>query len=90
MAPKIGERKVATKMPAGKTPMDKKEAGKRMSADKKRKSKSRKETYSSYIYKGRGGGEDWGDVCSAEAGASGHGDIEQGDVYSEQLCERHL
>lgn len=51
MAPKIAERKMATKMPAGKAPMDKKEAGKRMSADKKKRSRSRKETYSSYIYK---------------------------------------
>ncbi|KAG4304550.1 hypothetical protein PORY_001943 [Pneumocystis oryctolagi] len=52
MAPKIVERKPATKMPAGKTPMDKKDLGKRTSSDKKKKMKSRKETYSSYIYKG--------------------------------------
>ncbi|KAG5437076.1 hypothetical protein PCANB_001197 [Pneumocystis canis] len=51
MAPKTIEKKTALKMPAGKTPLDK-ESGKRMSSDsRKKKMKSRKETYSSYIYK---------------------------------------
>ncbi|KTW27635.1 histone H2B [Pneumocystis carinii B80] len=50
MAPKVAEKKVASKMPAGKSPLDRKEAGKR-SSDRKRKMRSRKETYSSYIYK---------------------------------------
>jgi len=40
---------------AGKAPVDKKEAGKKTAApagDKKKRAKTRKETYSSYIYKG--------------------------------------
>ena len=44
----------AGKAPAGKAP-EKKEAGKKTAApsgDKKKRSKTRKETYSSYIYKG--------------------------------------
>ncbi|KAI5306557.1 histone H2B [Ascosphaera pollenicola] len=56
MAPKAAEKKPTTagKGPAGKLPAEKKEAGKKTSAatgDKKKRSKSRKETYSSYIYK---------------------------------------
>ncbi|KAF4305497.1 histone H2B [Botryosphaeria dothidea] len=42
------------KAPAGKAPAEKKEAGKKTAApsgDKKKRTKSRKETYSSYIYK---------------------------------------
>ncbi|KAK7520051.1 histone-fold-containing protein [Phyllosticta citricarpa] len=42
------------KAPAGKAPVEKKEAGKKTAApsgDKKKRTKSRKETYSSYIYK---------------------------------------
>lgn len=58
MAPKAAEKKPTTagKGPAGKLPAEKKEAGKKTSAasgDKKKRSKSRKETYSSYIYKGK-------------------------------------
>ena len=66
MPPKA-EKKPTTagKAPAGKAPVDKKEAGKKTAApsgDKKKRSKTRKETYSSYIYKGmdslrQGGGE---------------------------------
>lgn len=44
------------KAPAGKAPAEKKEAGKKTAApsgDKKKRTKSRKETYSSYIYKGQ-------------------------------------
>ena len=44
------------KAPAGKAPAEKKEAGKKTAApsgEKKKRTKSRKETYSSYIYKGR-------------------------------------
>ena len=44
------------KAPAGKAPAEKKEAGKKTAApsgDKKKRTKSRKETYSSYIYKGK-------------------------------------
>lgn len=40
---------------AGKAPAEKKEAGKKTAApsgDKKKRTKTRKETYSSYIYKG--------------------------------------
>ncbi|KAF2864636.1 histone-fold-containing protein [Massariosphaeria phaeospora] len=42
------------KAPAGKAPAEKKEAGKKTAApsgEKKKRSKTRKETYSSYIYK---------------------------------------
>ncbi|ODV89542.1 hypothetical protein CANCADRAFT_4158 [Tortispora caseinolytica NRRL Y-17796] len=52
MAPKAAEKKPASKAPAGKAPS--KEAGKKttaVSGDKKKRTKSRKETYSSYIYK---------------------------------------
>ena len=56
MAPKAAEKKPpAGKAPAGKAPAEKKEAGKKTAAapgDKKKRNKSRKETYSSYIYKG--------------------------------------
>lgn len=41
---------------AGKAPVEKKEAGKKTAApsgDKKKRTKTRKETYSSYIYKGK-------------------------------------
>jgi histone H2B len=44
----------AGKAPAGKAPAEKKEAGKKtaaVSGDKKKRTKTRKETYSSYIYK---------------------------------------
>jgi hypothetical protein len=44
------------KAPAGKAPAEKKEAGKKTAApagDKKKRTKTRKETYSSYIYKGK-------------------------------------
>jgi len=56
MPPKA-EKKPTTagKAPAGKAPVEKKEAGKKTAAaasgDKKKRSKTRKETYSSYIYK---------------------------------------
>ena len=60
MAPKAAEKKPTTggKAPAGKAPAtEKKEAGKKTAAapsgDKKKRGKTRKETYSSYIYKGR-------------------------------------
>ncbi|KAK9479244.1 histone H2B [Lipomyces japonicus] len=55
MPPKPAEKKPATagKAPAGKAPAEKKEAGKKTTApsEKKKRSKTRKETYSSYIYK---------------------------------------
>jgi histone H2B len=58
MAPKAAEKKPASKAPAGKAPVtaEKKEAGKKttssaVSGDKKKRSKARKQTYSSYIYK---------------------------------------
>ncbi|KAK9457690.1 histone-fold-containing protein [Dipodascopsis uninucleata] len=55
MPPKAAEKKPVTggKAPAGKAPAEKKEAGKKTTApsDKKKRSKTRKETYSSYIYK---------------------------------------
>ena len=58
MAPKAAEKKpTAGKAPAGgKAPAEKKEAGKKTAApsgDKKKRNKTRKETYSSYIYKGK-------------------------------------
>lgn len=46
------------KAPAGKAPAEKKEAGKKTAApsgEKKKRTKTRKETYSSYIYKGKFG-----------------------------------
>lgn len=57
MPPKAAEKKPTTggKAPAGKAPAEKKEAGKKNAApagDKKKRNKARKETYSSYIYKG--------------------------------------
>lgn len=56
MPPKAAEKKPSTagKAPAGKAPAEKKEAGKKTAAasgDKKKSRKTRKETYSSYIYK---------------------------------------
>ena len=56
MPPKA-EKKPSTggKAPAGKAPVEKKEAGKKTAApagEKKKRNKTRKETYSSYIYKG--------------------------------------
>ncbi|KAK5689263.1 histone H2B [Elasticomyces elasticus] len=57
MAPKSAEKKPSTggKAPAGKAPAEKKEAGKKTataaSGEKKKRGKTRKETYSSYIYK---------------------------------------
>ncbi|QIX00176.1 hypothetical protein AMS68_005693 [Peltaster fructicola] len=57
MAPKAAQKTptVAGKGPAGKAPAgEKKEAGKKTAApsgDKKKRTKTRKETYSSYIYK---------------------------------------
>lgn len=57
MAPKAAAKTPTTggKAPAGKAPAEKKEAGKKTAApsgDKKKRTKTRKETYSSYIYKG--------------------------------------
>ncbi|EGP83391.1 unnamed protein product [Zymoseptoria tritici ST99CH_1A5] len=55
MAPKAQKTPTtAGKAPAGKAPAEKKEAGKKTAAatgDKKKRTKTRKETYSSYIYK---------------------------------------
>lgn len=55
MAPKAADKKPASKAPAtaSKAP-EKKDAGKKTapSGDKKKRTKARKETYSSYIYKG--------------------------------------
>lgn len=55
MPPKASaEKKPASKAPASKAPAEKKEAGKKTAAtgEKKKRTKTRKETYSSYIYKG--------------------------------------
>jgi len=56
MPPKAAAEKkpAASKAPAAKAPAEKKEAGKKTAAasgEKKKRSKTRKETYSSYIYK---------------------------------------
>ncbi|KAI9670106.1 MAG: histone H2B [Trizodia sp. TS-e1964] len=58
MPPKAAAEKkpstTAGKAPAGKAPAEKKEAGKKTAAvpgEKKKRTKTRKETYSSYIYK---------------------------------------
>jgi histone H2B len=59
MAPKAATKTPTTagKAPAGgKAPAEKKEAGKKTAApagEKKKRTKARKETYSSYIYKGK-------------------------------------
>lgn len=58
MPPKAAEKKPSTggKAPAGKAPAEKKEAGKKTApptGEKKKRNKTRKETYSSYIYKGK-------------------------------------
>lgn len=55
MPPKgAAEKKPAAKAPAQKAPAEKKDAGKKTAAtgEKKKRTKTRKETYSSYIYKG--------------------------------------
>jgi hypothetical protein len=55
MPPKAADKKPASKAPAAsKAPVEKKDAGKKTAAsgDKKKRTKARKETYSSYIYKG--------------------------------------
>lgn len=56
MPPKAADKKPAAKAPASasKTPAEKKDAAKKTpgSGDKKKRTKTRKETYSSYIYKG--------------------------------------
>jgi hypothetical protein len=57
MPPKGAQKTPTTggKAPAGKAPAEKKEAGKKTAApsgEKKKRTKTRKETYSSYIYKG--------------------------------------
>jgi len=57
MPPKPAAKTPSTggKAPAGKAPAEKKEAGKKTAApsgEKKKRTKTRKETYSSYIYKG--------------------------------------
>jgi len=56
MPPKAADKKPASKAPAtaSKAP-EKKDAGKKTapSGDKKKRTKARKETYSSYIYKGK-------------------------------------
>jgi hypothetical protein len=55
MPPKAAQKTTGGKAPAGKAPAEKKEAGKKTAApsgEKKKRTKSRKETYSSYIYKG--------------------------------------
>jgi histone H2B len=56
MPPKAADKKPASKAPAtaSKAP-EKKDAGKKTAAtgDKKKRTKARKETYSSYIYKGK-------------------------------------
>ena len=57
MPPKAAAEKkpAASKAPASKAPAEKKEAGKKTAAtgEKKKRTKTRKETYSSYIYKGK-------------------------------------
>lgn len=63
--PKAAEKKPSTagKAPVGgKAPAEKKEAGKKTAAasgEKKKRGKTRKETYSSYIYKGEFSDPTW-------------------------------
>lgn len=53
--PKTAGKAPASKAPAGKAPAEKKEAGKKTTSsatgEKKKRTKARKQTYSSYIYK---------------------------------------
>jgi hypothetical protein len=69
MAPKAdAQKKPASKAPAStasKAPSEKKDAGKKTAAsgEKKKRTKARKETYSSYIYKGKFGTSR---TCSAQ------------------------
>ncbi|KAB1671668.1 hypothetical protein FNE72_29095 [Klebsiella pneumoniae] len=53
MPPKAADKKPASKAPVASKAPEKKDAGKKTAAsgDKKKRSKTRKETYSSYIYK---------------------------------------
>lgn len=76
MPPKAAEKKPSTggKAPAGKAPAEKKEAGKKTApptGEKKKRNKTRKETYSSYIYKGKS--VDFGDAAAIPRSMS-HGD----------------
>lgn len=54
MPPKAADKKPAAKAPVASKAPEKKDAGKKTAAsgEKKKRSKTRKETYSSYIYKG--------------------------------------
>jgi histone H2B len=54
MPPKADKKPAAKAPVASKAPADKKDAGKKTAApgEKKKRGKTRKETYSSYIYKG--------------------------------------
>jgi histone H2B len=65
------EKKPASKAPA-KAPAEKKEAGKKTATtgDKKKRTKTRKETYSSYIYKGKTPFHTSGRVTNAHPTAS--------------------
>lgn len=96
------------KAPAGKAPAEKKEAGKKTAApsgDKKKRTKSRKETYSSYIYKGVSQkkilfGSDpsaWSEIFvlanknhSPEASAPWHRYLQQGYVDIKLICQRSV
>jgi hypothetical protein len=82
MPPKAAEKKPSTggKAPAGKAPAEKKEAGKKTAAptgEKKKNRKTRKETYSSYIYKGKSHSfvAIWRDLSAASVSFSSFGII---------------
>jgi hypothetical protein len=55
MPPKAADKKPASKAPVASKAPEKKDAGKKTAStgDKKKRTKARKETYSSYIYKGK-------------------------------------
>lgn len=83
MPPKAAEKKPTTggKAPAKAPPAEKKEAGKKTAAapsgEKKKRGKTRKETYSSYIYKGELFILETQDATAA----SGCCDIQSYDIY---------
>jgi len=107
MPPKAAADKkpAASKAPASKAPAEKKDAGKKTAAsgDKKKRTKARKETYSSYIYKGEFLLAHpelwitfWVRIClthlshSAEASAPRHGNFQPCHVHPQLFRQRHL
>lgn len=101
MAPKAADKKPASKAPAtaSKAP-EKKDAGKKTAAsgDKKKRSKTRKETYSSYIYKGEFQSQSrlvlvtrlLICISSPQAGSPRHWYLQPRHVHPELFCQRYV